>query len=72
MISLKKALLALGIGIGLSAATMSVGAAPGCSSCKYMGEQCVAGDANQCKNFSRLGCYWYGDPGTVSCEIFPG
>jgi hypothetical protein len=68
MISFKKALLALGIGIGMSAA-MSVGAAPGCSSCKSMGEQCVAGDQSACYHFNQLGCGRYGEPGEVSCAI---
>jgi hypothetical protein len=71
MISFKKALLALSIGIGLSTA-MSVGAAPGCSSCKSMGEQCAAGNQAYCDSFYRLGCESFGDPGAISCEpIYP-
>lgn len=68
MISFKKALLALSIGIGMSA-TMSVGAAPGCESCKSMGEQCAAGNQAYCDNFDRLGCARYGIPGDISCDI---
>lgn len=68
MISLKKAILALGIGIGVSTA-MTGWAAPGCNSCQSMGEQCAAGDLNACNNFDRLGCARYGIPGDISCEI---
>jgi hypothetical protein len=68
MISFKKALFALGLGLGLSAG-MNAWALPGCSSCEYMGNQCVAGDATACYNFDRLYCNRYGEPGAISCDV---
>jgi hypothetical protein len=68
MISFKKAIFALGLGIGMAAGVNSW-AAPGCSSCQYMGNLCAAGDQGACANFDRLGCRYYGDPGTVDCAV---
>ncbi len=68
MISFKKALLALSIGIGMSTA-VSVGAAPGCSSCKSMGVQCAAGNQTYCDSFYRLGCGQFGEPGEITCDV---
>jgi len=68
MISFKKAVFALGLGIGLSTA-VTAWALPGCDSCKYMGEQCEAGDQTACNSFNRLQCARFGDPGTISCDV---
>jgi hypothetical protein len=68
MISFKKALLALSIGIGMSTAA-SVGAAPGCTNCRGMGIQCLAGNQIYCDSFERYGCGRYGEPGEISCDI---
>ncbi len=68
MISFKKAVFALGLGIGLSAA-VNAWALPGCDACQYMGEQCVAGDQTACSSFNRLSCARFGDPGAISCDL---
>jgi hypothetical protein len=66
MFSFKKAVFALGLGIGLSFA-MNVGAAPGCLSCQNMGNLCDAGDEDACYHFEALGCARYGQPGGITC-----
>lgn len=68
MISFKKALFALSLGIGLSA-SLSVGAAPGCTNCRAMGIQCLAGNQTYCDSFERYGCGRYGEPGEISCDV---
>ena len=68
MISFKKAVLALGIGIGMSAA-MTSWAAPGCEACLGMAQQCEAGNQTSCANFDRLGCARFGVPGAISCDF---
>jgi len=68
MISFKKAVFALGLGIGLSAA-MNAWALPGCTSCRSMGIQCAAGNQTYCNSFDRYGCAMYGEPGEISCDI---
>jgi hypothetical protein len=68
VISFKKAIFALGLGIGMAAA-MNSWAAPGCLSCLNMSQQCEAGDQNACHYFEQLGCARYGDVGAISCGV---
>lgn len=67
MISLKKAVFALGLGIGL-AASMNAWAYPGCVPCKVYGERCLAGDNSYCRIFSGQGCMVFGLPGELTCD----
>ncbi len=68
MIGFKKAVFALGLDLGM-AASMNSWAAPGCDTCQWWGDECMAGDQGKCDDFYRLGCTWYGRPGQISCDI---
>jgi hypothetical protein len=65
MIGLKKALFALGIGIGLSAA---VGATeiPDCQTCEAWNQDCQYGDTAACKAYNDARCHILYLPGTCS------
>jgi hypothetical protein len=65
MITLKKAIFALGLGIGM-AAGVNAWAAPNCETCESFRLDCAAGDANASYQYNRLRCYYYA-PG--SCEV---
>jgi hypothetical protein len=56
MISLKKALFAACIGLGM-AVSMSAVAAPGVFECEALVESCLAGDTHACYTFKRLATY---------------
>ncbi len=64
MISFKKAIFALGLGLGLSAG-VSAWAAPDCVTCEYMRLDCEAGSASACTTYNRL-CHY--PPGSCSIE----
>ena len=69
MISFKKAVFALGLGIGLSTA-MTAWVLPGCDSCRGMDEQCMADDQTACDTFDRLHCARFGAPGAITCDVY--
>jgi len=68
MISIKKAIFALGLGIGLSA-SLNAWAMPGCLACESFANKCLAGDQAACDSFHRLSCLWFGPPGEFTCEV---
>jgi hypothetical protein len=66
MISFKKAIFILGVGIGLSAA-VNAWAYPACSTCEGWRLDCQDGNATACANYNQFRCYNYYSPG--SCEV---
>lgn len=57
MISLKKALCVLGVGLGLGFSMNSWAIKPDCGLCAAWKESCEAGDSLSCRRFEELNCF---------------
>ena len=55
MISLKKALFTIALGLGL-ASSMQAWALPDCDTCKFMHAECAAGSASACTAATKYRC----------------